>query len=485
MEVRGGPDAVASTTSLRRWVGLLGIGLAVAATRLLITVGPLAALGIVVVGLFGAWLLLDFTAAAIGLFVASLLVPNGVALYFGPNVPLLTLQRAMFALLVAGAFLHAPLRFTTALWTAPRTRLLLGMMLILAISTILSSQPGVSTEEFFSERALGLPFYFAAVWIALQDARAAKYVLWGIVVASLIILLLAAGEAVTGRGVVASLGVLPPAKLLSLGYREVLERRVGLPRVESVFQHPLQLGAYLVALVPLLIVLRRQALTRSGRLLCNVTLGLGLLALVFTWSRGAWLALLLALLLSSGRGGRRWLVLGAGGAAFLLVWWRLGFLTGGALGYRWWLIRGVAHSVLSHYGFGTGLGTFSQNVIVRIASTSQTAGVDPLAYSLTMAIEAGPLFVVLLWWLVGGSLREAARARAQARDAGQTDVADLLGALRAGLLANLLLSLFTTSLFGTTEGLFITFMLLAITLRLSRGDAVAGKALPPEPALAR
>ena len=96
-----------------------------------------------------------------------------------------------------------------------------------------------------------------------------------------------------------------------------------------------------------------------------------------------------------------------------------------------------------------------------MGDTSQRTAVDPLAYSLTMAIEAGPIFVVLLWWFVLGVLRDADRARDHALAAGRRETADVLNALRAGVLANLMLSLFSSSLFGMTTGFFISLMLLA------------------------
>ena len=51
--------------------------------------------------------------------------------------------------------------------------------------------------------------------------------------------------------------------------------------------------------------------------------------------------------------------------------------------------------------------------------------------------------------------------------AGRDEQADLLDALRAGVLANLLLSTVSSSLFGSTVGAFVVFMLLAATTRLS------------------
>ena len=455
-----------STLSLSRWVGGVGIVLAVLVTSVLLSGGPLAAAGVTVLGLFALWLVVDYRAGAIGLMTLSVLVPNGVALYFGPALPLLTFQRAMLVLLVVIIVFHVPARFLAALWVTPHIRVLLGMTLAFGIATALSNDPALSQREFFSERAIGLPLYFAVVWLTLSDEQAVRRLLWAFVAVALVVLTLAVVEAATGRGVVARLALLPPEKLNALGYDAELERRIGLPRVQSVFQHPLQLGAYLVALIPLVVVLRRHAasLWQSG--LANLTLILALLALIFTWSRGAGFALVLVVLLYRG-GMRRWFLAGAAGAVFVFVWWKLGFLRPSTLVYRWWLIKGVLRAVLDHHGFGTGPGTFAHSVVVRVAETSRKAGVDPLAYSLTMMIEAGVVYVTLLWWFVLGILRDAAHARDHALADGRLETGDVLNALRAGVLANLLLSLFSTSLFGMTVGLFISLMLLAAAVRLS------------------
>ena len=462
-----------------RWAAAFGALLALLVTAVLASGDAVAAAGLAVVGLGALWLVLDYTTGTIGLVTLSVLIPNGIALYFGPTLPLVTFQRVMLALLVVTILFHVPARFLAALWVTPRIRLLLGMVLAMAVATALSREPAVSQRELFSERAVGLPLYFAAVWLALRDERAVRRLLWALVAAAVLVLIVAALEAMTGRGLVAQLGLLPPDKLEGLGYHADLERRVGLPRVQSVFQHSLQLGAFLVALIPLLFVLRRHALTwRRG--LCSLTLVLAVIALIFTWSRGAWLALLLAVLLYRGSW-HRWLVLALGGAAFVLAWSALGFLRPITLVYRWWLIQGVLHAVFAHYGFGTGPGTFVHSVIVRVAATSEQTGVDPLAYSLTMAIEAGPLFVLLLWWFVLGILRDAGRARDHARATGRVETADVLNALRAGVLSNLFLSLFSTSLFGMTTGLFISLMLLAAIDRLSRFELVQAPVPPSQP----
>lgn len=453
---------------LRRWIASVGAVIGVVATIVLGVGDPVAATGVVLVGLAVVWLALDFQAGAIALIAASVLIPNGVALYFGPSLPLLTFQRMVLVVLVAAALAHAPGSFLGALLAAPRMRLLLTMTLALGVATALSSDPAASLREFLSERGIGLPLYFAVVWLALGDEAAVHRMLRAFVAVATIVLVLAAVEAATGRSVVAQLALLPAEKLEALGYHAELERRAGLPRVQSVFQHPLQLGAYLVALIPLVAVLRRHARTLSGRGFYAVALLLGLFALVFTWSRGAWAALLLAWLWLGRRGTGRWVLFAAAGSAGLLALWQLGLLRASTLVYRGWLISGVLHALIAHYGFGTGPGTFTRAVIVHVGGTSQRTAVDPLAYSLTMAIEAGPIFVALLWWFVLGFLGDARRARDHALAAGRGDTADILDALRAGVLANLMLSLFSSSLFGMTTGFFISLMLVAAMGRCSR-----------------
>jgi hypothetical protein len=87
-------------------------------TYVLIAEGPIAVAGLAVLGLFALWLVVDYPAGAIGLMTLSILVPNGVALYFGPAVPLLTFQRAMLLLLVVTIVFHVPVRFLALAWTA-------------------------------------------------------------------------------------------------------------------------------------------------------------------------------------------------------------------------------------------------------------------------------------------------------------------------------------------------------------------------------
>ncbi len=468
-----GPRAVGELS--RRWLaGLVGGALGLIATYVLATGDPLAAVGIVVVGLAAMWLVVDFESGAIALLAGSLLVPNGVALYFGPSLPLLTFQRVMFLLLVGAALAHGPVRFIRGLWRTPGIALLWGMVAAMGIATVLSIDPVASTREFLTERAIGLPFYFAVVWLALPDREAAAKLLRVVGAVGLVISLVAVVEAITGQGVVAGLGLLPPQKLKDLGYYAVLERRAGFPRVESVFQHPLILGAFFVAYVPLVVAFRMQARSRMGRWFWSVALVLALASLVLTWSRGAWIALLIALVILRGGGVRTWLLVGVGALAFVLVWSRLGFLQPSKLLYRWWLLSAVAAALTRHFGFGSGPGTFAKRVVVYVAGTDVPAGTDAMAYSLTMAIEAGPVFALLLWWFMLRTLRLARQARVVAHRDGDTGRAFLLDALRAGILANLLLSVVSASLFGPTVGLFVLFMLAAVALRLAAPDPARG-----------
>lgn len=474
---RHGPAA----TELRRWIAGVGVVIGLVATLVLGVGDPVAASGVAIVGLATVWLTIDFRAGAIALIAASVLIPNGVALYFGPTLPLLTFQRLTLVVLVVAALTHAPSGYLATLFAAPRIRLLLAMMLVLGVATALSSDPATSQREFLSERGIGLPIYFAAVWLALGDEASVHRMLRAFVAVAAIVLLLTLVEAGTGRSVVAQLQLLPAEKLDALGYHAELERRAGLPRVQSVFQHPLQLGAYLVAFIPLAVVLRRHATTLWTRAGYTIVVLLGLFALVFTWSRGAWAALLVAALWVGRRGLGRWVLFAAGGTAAVLVLAQLGFLRASTLAYRGWLISGVLHTLVAHYGFGTGPGTFARVVIVHVGGTSERAGVDPLAYSLTMAIEAGPIFVALLWWFVLGFLRDGNRARDHALARGRADTADILTALRVGVLANLILSLFSSSLFGMTTGFFMSLMLVAAIGRAARFELEPARETPESP----
>src|SRR5262249_17937544 len=150
--------------------------------------------------------------------------------------PLLTFQRVMLLLMVSVALIHSASGFVSAVWNTPHIRLLVCMVGILAVSTALSSQPELSRREFFSERVLGLPFYFAVVCIALADRMTVRRMLVAIGAIGFIIVVLALIEAISGKSVVASLHLLPADKLKELGYEAELERRAGLPRVHAVFQ---------------------------------------------------------------------------------------------------------------------------------------------------------------------------------------------------------------------------------------------------------
>lgn len=447
--------------------GLIGL----LATYVLATGDGLAAAGIVVVGLAATWLIADFSRGAVALLAGSLIIPNGVSLYFGPSLPLLTFQRVIFLLLVLAAVIHAPTEYARSLFRAPGIVLVWGMIAAMAVATALSVQPAVSQREFFTERALGLPFYYAVTWLALRGRRTTSQALKAVGVVGLAIAAIAIVEAFTGRGVVAGLGLLPPEKLKNLGYDAVLDLRAGFPRVESVFQHPLILGSFLVAYVPLVVALRRNATSLLERWCWSVALGLGIVSLVLTWSRGAWVALLLAVLMLRGGGFRRWVLVTGGGVLFVVVWSQLGFLSISKLAYRWWLVSAVAKALTAHFGFGSGPGTFVKEVVVYVTGTGARVDTDAMAYSLTMAIEAGPIFTLLLWWFVLKMLRMAKTSGALAQRDGDADRVHVLDALRAGISANLLLSAISASLFGPTVGLFLVFMLVAMAARLGEQEA--------------
>ncbi len=67
-------------------------------------------------------------------------------------------------------------------------------------------------------------------------------------------------------------------------------------RVVSTFENPNVLGEYLVMMIPMVLAVMLISKSRSGRLGSFLTLCLACACLVFTWSRGAWLGIILATL---------------------------------------------------------------------------------------------------------------------------------------------------------------------------------------------
>ena len=70
-------------------------------------------------------------------------------------------------------------------------------------------------------------------------------------------------------------------------------------RVTSVFDNPNVLGMYLCMIFPLTLYALKQSKKKNERFLCRVCLGMILLCILLTWSRGAWLATLITGLLYS------------------------------------------------------------------------------------------------------------------------------------------------------------------------------------------
>lgn len=91
-------------------------------------------------------------------------------------------------------------------------------------------------------------------------------------------------------------------------------------RVVSLFENPNILGFYLVMILPFAMTLLTRAVERKQRLLCWFSIISMLLCIILTWSRGAWLAsivcILLFLLITSKKT-LRWLILACAFIPFL------------------------------------------------------------------------------------------------------------------------------------------------------------------------
>ncbi len=96
--------------------------------------------------------------------------------------------------------------------------------------------------------------------------------------------------------------------LAALGFRsqsrELSDSSFGVYRLGGTVGSPNSAGSYFAFLLPLVLAFRSMVNIRLGRQLASLAFGIGLIALILTFSRGAWLAFaasLVALLFASGR----------------------------------------------------------------------------------------------------------------------------------------------------------------------------------------
>src|SRR3990172_1559157 len=209
------------------------------------------------------------------------LVAGTVPLYFDA-----TLRFASHLLLLAivGGWLALLLRDRRS-W--PRTPIDLPLWLFLgsmALSTVFSVNRRISLELLALNLLYGLLFY---VWVDLLRGQRAE--------TRLVRVMLLVAAVVTGLALAEVvgwyLGLFP-----SLGFEQGWPQIGGIHLIPPVLRRtwlvmsvPNTLGAYLVLVIPLGIGVATALSSRSRRLLIGAWVGLSIVVLFFTFSRGAWL----------------------------------------------------------------------------------------------------------------------------------------------------------------------------------------------------
>ncbi|MBR3894631.1 MAG: O-antigen ligase family protein [Clostridia bacterium] len=184
-------------------------------------------------------------------------------------------------------------------------------------------------------------------------------------------------------------------------------------RVCGPFENPNIFAVFLVAVTPLFLQGTPEAGSRLLRVGNLLSLGACLLCIVFTWSRGAWLAILAALIcffvFYSGRT-RRWFLWGAipvGIAACFLPhsvtnrFLSIGSLSESSINYRFLTWRGVLAMIRAHpWGIGAGNDAFATVFpTYAVKGTERTAHAHALF--LQILIEQGvPGLLIFLFFLI-------------------------------------------------------------------------------------
>ena len=178
-------------------------------------------------------------------------------------------------------------------------------------------------------------------------------------------------------------------------------------RVCGLFGNPNLFAIYLLFTVPLSLGLAFHRKGWVGRAFFFSAFGVGSLCLVFTWSRGAWIAWMLSVLLFLMLCSRRSLsclfAVGICGSGLI------SYLTDSSANYRIHTWRGVCRMLRSHpWGIGCGESAF-RSVFPAYAVSGTESVMHPHQIFLQVFTETGLagllLFAVILWHLLRGFVR--------------------------------------------------------------------------------
>jgi len=393
------------------------------------------------------------------------LIPMHISLYLGESVPLITFQRIGLIILILVWITKYLVSENHKIEKVPLLGLFSLFLFLVFISSVLSTNSGVSLKEFFSERVIGILFIYFLVFQEIKSRVDIKRFLCILLISGFIVSALGIYEFYSGENLFFKMHLIPEQKLQALGFG-YYRIRAGFMRVQSTFSHPLGLAAYLVFLIPLAIALPFNSDLKNKRLLTALLLVTFTVCLFFTFSRGAWLILIVILfILARKKKLLIWGVLLLMVFLFVLFWGQIGWLSYSKTIYRWWLWKGGLRAVIQHPLIGTGLNTFKQQVVV-LTDTGGRTGTDPMVYLLNQLVENGiPAFTILIALFLSLILKikKSFRTFLALNDPAFSQLSlSILGAFAGSLL----LSSFSLGILNSSAGIIIFWATVAVSMRL-------------------
>ncbi len=167
-------------------------------------------------------------------------------------------------------------------------------------------------------------------------------------------------------------------------------------RVTSVFENPNVLATYLALIFPFALFLMTLCKLRKEKLLCAFSIVGILVCLIFTWSRGAWLAVLISLLfyaLLRSKRTLRFLILGCFFIPFLPFilpdsitrrFMSIGNFSDSSTMYRFYTWKGVFRSIKEYFVSGVGYG---MSAYEQIYPQYAYAGIEAAEHSHSLYLQ--------------------------------------------------------------------------------------------------
>jgi hypothetical protein len=398
----------------------------------------------------------------------SPIIPLSVAIYLKENIPLITFHRVGLFIIVIVWLIRIFSKRETKVSFPPAISMFFLYLLFAFVSSYLSEYNFKGIREFFSERVLGSIFVYIISFQTFATEEDIKNVLRLMIISGLVVTLFGLVEYIRQENIFLSLDLIPEEKMIALGFG-YFRTRQGMLRIQSSFSHPLDLASYLVFLFPLALTFFTTA---SGfkRIFYIFVLSSFLIAIYFTVSRGAWIIIALTtFLLTKTKGKAKIFIMMCVlfVIALVLTSWEKEFITEKvAYSYRYYQIKSALLYAIKHPFIGTGLKTFEDYIIVF--SPEGEYAPDPMAHVLNVAVETGIVSLILFFATIGTILKKLKKAYYNFCYLNDKVWQEIVLSARVAIWGNLILAVFSISIFVLSQGNLVFWTLAGMLMRLDQ-----------------